>query len=95
MEGTVKTPLLAIRNILAGLVFAAGISFASVNLLAFSCTVSEHCTSGALAGYDISCGCMGTGTCSNWIEGWEVRCACDGFPVDKCDCDNGCVPIIG
>jgi hypothetical protein len=79
------------RNIVAGVVIAAGISLVSMELAAESCPAVTACAEGtALYGFDIQCDCLGTGSCRVVTPGHEIECLCDQFPATICDCEDGC-----
>ena len=88
-----RPTLTAARNVLGGILIAMGVAFASTNVIA-SCGASTFCSSGALAGYTIECGCGGPGDCDTISEGSLIRCKCWGFDPEWCDCNNGCHPGI-
>jgi hypothetical protein len=79
-----------LRNVLAGTVIAGVISFATAELLAGACGASTLCQQGQLQGYWIECSCAGEGQCQTITPGYRVVCACEGFDITYCDCDNGC-----
>lgn len=76
-----------VRNVLAGLLFAAVFSLLPAHLGA-SCSAEVQCASGS-----VSCTCSGSGSCSE--ENDVAYCRCDGTGGTECNCVEGCIPLIG
>jgi hypothetical protein len=78
-----------VRSVLSGIVIAAVLVFASSTLSARYCETAMLCGEGtALEGIEISCGCMGDGTCSGLVG--DPECNCTGTGHTRCNCTDGC-----